>query len=254
MDKILISACLLGEKTKYDGGDNFIESLLDFTEFFDVVPFCPEVEGGLPIPRKKSEIYHGKVKSEVGKDVTSSFRTGASKAVSICKFLGIQTAILKENSPSCGTHKIYDGSFSGVLISGMGFTAQELVNAGVKVLNEQEGLELLESLKRNKAAHDEAVAKAKERNFEPVKAEEKPAPKKEKPAFRKEKAEPFKKEGRSFKDKKSFGDKKTFGDKKRFGDKKGKKPFSKGERAGEKRSPNSSKKRFDRKPRTFKKK
>mgnify|MGYP004551501395 FL=1 len=147
MEKLLISACLIGSKCRYDGKDNLIESLLDLSSYFDLVPFCPEVEGGLSTPRDPSEIKRGQVKNSKGKDVTSSFYKGAEKAYNICSYLGIKIAILKENSPSCGVHKIHDGNFKGKIVDGEGITTSFLRRKGIKVLNEEEGIEFLNKLK-----------------------------------------------------------------------------------------------------------
>ena len=138
MEKILISACLVGDKTKYDGHSNYNEKIKLLLEKYELVPFCPEMEGGLPSPRKPSERVKDRVKMENGKDVTKNFEKGAELALNICLYLGIHTAILKENSPSCGTHKIYDGSFSHKLKDGMGVTAELLKRKGIKVLSEDE--------------------------------------------------------------------------------------------------------------------
>ena len=100
MKKILISACLVGDKTKYDGKSNCTPKIKDLLEKYELVPFCPEVEGGLRIPRTPSERKDGKVISKGGKDVTRQFELGAQKALNICKYLGIEIAILKERSPS----------------------------------------------------------------------------------------------------------------------------------------------------------
>ena len=144
MDKILVSACLLGEKTRYDGKDNLDESLFKkLSAHYEIVPFCPEVEGGLPIPRPKSEIVGGRVMNEKGEDVTSHFVRGAEKAVEVCRFLGIGIAILKDGSPSCGPRKIYDGKFAGNKIDGLGVTARKLIEAGVKVYAETDALDFL---------------------------------------------------------------------------------------------------------------
>ena len=143
MEKILISACLLGEKTRYDGGDNLIEGLMDFTKFYDVVPFCPEVEGGLPTPRIPSEIKNSAVVNKEGEDVTRYFEHGAHKALNICSFLGIRLAILKDGSPSCGSRRIHDGKFTGNKIDGLGVTAQKLIEAGIKVYADTDGLDFL---------------------------------------------------------------------------------------------------------------
>lgn len=138
MEKILISACLVGDKVKYDGRSNYNEKIKLLLEKYELVPFCPEVEGGLPTPRKPSERVKDRVKMENGKDVTKYYEKGAELALNICLYLGIKIAILKENSPSCGTHKIYDGSFSHKLIDGQGYTTELLKRKGIKVLSEDE--------------------------------------------------------------------------------------------------------------------
>ena len=143
MKKILISACLVGDKTKYDGKSNYTPKIKDLLEKYELVPFCPEVEGGLRIPRTPSERKDGKVISKGGKDVTRQFELGAQKALNICKYLGIEIAILKERSPSCGVNEIYDGSHSGKTIPGQGVTTELLRNNGIKVINEDQIDELL---------------------------------------------------------------------------------------------------------------
>jgi uncharacterized protein YbbK (DUF523 family) len=143
MKKILISACLVGDKTKYDGKSNYTPKIKDLLEKYELVPFCPEVEGGLRIPRTPSERKDGKVISKGGKDVTRQFELGAQKALNICKYLGIEIAILKEKSPSCGVNEIYDGSHTGKTIPGQGVTTELLRNNGIKVINEDQIDELL---------------------------------------------------------------------------------------------------------------
>lgn len=138
MEKILISACLVGDKVKYDGHSNYNEKVKLLLEKYELVPFCPEVEGGLTTPRKPSERVKDRVKMEGGKDVTKNFQNGADLALNICLYLGIKIAILKENSPSCGVNKIYDGSFSHKLIDGQGVTAELLKRKGIKVISENE--------------------------------------------------------------------------------------------------------------------
>ena len=138
MEKILISACLVGDKVKYDGRSNYNEKIKLLLEKYELVPFCPEVEGGLPTPRKPSERVKDRVKMENGKDVTKYYEKGAELALNICLYLGIKIAILKENSPSCGTHKIYDGTFSHKLIDGEGYTTELLKRKGIQVLSEDE--------------------------------------------------------------------------------------------------------------------
>ena len=138
MEKILIAACLVGDKVKYDGHSNYNEKVKLLLEKYELVPFCPEVEGGLTTPRKPSERVKDRVKMEGGKDVTKNFQNGAELALNICLYLGIKIAILKENSPSCGVNKIYDGSFSHKLIDGQGVTAELLKRKGIKVISENE--------------------------------------------------------------------------------------------------------------------
>lgn len=138
MDKILISACLIGDKTKYDGKSNYHPLVKQLLEKYELVPFCPEVEGGLPTPRQPSEIIKDKVMNKEGKDVTRNFKDGASKALMICQYLGIKMAILKEGSPSCGLNQVYDGTFTGKKIKGSGITAQLLIKNGIKVISEND--------------------------------------------------------------------------------------------------------------------
>lgn len=138
MEKILISACLVGDKCRYDGKDNLSDKISLLLEKYELIPFCPEVEGGLPIPRDPSEIVGNQVKMINGKDVSDNFLNGAIKAVMLCQYLKIKAVILKDNSPSCGSTHIYDGTFSHKLIQGKGITARKLMEAGIKVYNENE--------------------------------------------------------------------------------------------------------------------
>ena len=138
MEKILISACLVGDNVKYNGGNNqhpLIEKLL---EKYELVLFCPEVEGGLPIPRLSCERKGESVINTNGEDVTINFENGADLAYNICLFLKIKIAILKEKSPSCGVHEIYDGTFSHKVIKGSGVTTELLKRKGITVYNEDE--------------------------------------------------------------------------------------------------------------------
>ena len=143
MERILISACLVGDNVKYDGGNNknpLIEKLL---EKYELVPFCPEVEGGLPTPRHPSEQRGEQVVNDIDEDVTDEFNRGADLALNICLYLKIKKAILKERSPSCGVHSIYDGTFSHKVIPGMGVTAALLKRKGITIYSEDEIPELL---------------------------------------------------------------------------------------------------------------
>lgn len=138
MEKILISACLIGDKTRYDGHSNYHPLVKELLEKYELVPFCSEAEGGLSTPRKPSEIKNGKVYNIEGKDVTKNYLKGAELALNICKYLNIKIAILKDGSPACGVHEIHDGNFKGHKIKGMGITASLLMKNGIKVLSEDE--------------------------------------------------------------------------------------------------------------------
>ena len=143
MEKILISACLIGDNCKYNGGNNLNPNIEALLEKYELIPFCPEVEGGLPIPRNPSEIKGDRVVMDNGKDVTRNYELGARKALMLCLYLKINIAVLKERSPSCGTHQIHDGSFSNTLIDGMGITAKLLKENDIKVYSEDEIDQLL---------------------------------------------------------------------------------------------------------------
>ena len=140
MEKILISACLVGENVKYSGGNNFIDSphIRRWMEEGRLVTICPETEGGLATPRPPSEIRGGSVVNIEGDDVTESFARGAELALSKADSLGIRYAILKQGSPSCGSKRIYDGTFSGVSKCGMGIAASLLVASGILIYDETE--------------------------------------------------------------------------------------------------------------------
>ena len=144
MERVLISACLVGDNVKYNGGNNknpLIEKLL---EKYELVPFCPEVEGGLPVPRHPSENRGESVINDIGEDVTDAFERGAELAYNICLFLKIKVAVLKERSPSCGVHEIYDGTFSHTVVPGSGVTTAYLKRKGITVYNEDEIPKLLD--------------------------------------------------------------------------------------------------------------
>ena len=138
MERMLISACLVGDNVKYDGGNNKNPLISKLLEKYELVPFCPEVEGGLPTPRHPAEQRGEQVVNDIDEDVTDEFNRGADLALNICLYLKIKKAILKERSPSCGVHSIYDGTFSHKVISGSGVTATLLKRKGIDVYNEDE--------------------------------------------------------------------------------------------------------------------
>ena len=132
-EKLLVSACLLGENCKYSGGNNYTPAVEALKEKFDVIPVCPEQMGGLPTPRIPAERVGEKVLTREGADVTAEYRKGAEDALAVAKTNGVKLAVLQERSPSCGSECVYDGTFSGKLIPGQGVTAQLLEKNGIKV-------------------------------------------------------------------------------------------------------------------------
>ena len=142
MERLLISACLLGVNCKYDGGNNALppETLAALRQRFELVPVCPEQLGGLPTPRVPSERLGARVLTREGADVTEAFRKGASAALRIARENGCRRALLKTNSPSCGSGRIYDGSFSGRLIPGDGVAAELLKHENFEVFGDIQGL------------------------------------------------------------------------------------------------------------------
>jgi len=147
--RLLVSACLLGEKVRYDGGDKHCGDaiLARWLREGRVVAVCPELAGGLPVPRPPAEIAGGaggaevlagrvKVVEDNGRDVSAAFVRGAEAALALARAQEIRVAVLKEGSPSCGSASIHDGSFSGRLVGGAGVTAELLRRAGIAVLSE----------------------------------------------------------------------------------------------------------------------
>ncbi|MGN8912765.1 DUF523 domain-containing protein [Anaerofustis butyriciformans] len=139
-ENIIVSACLFGENCKYSGGNNEIEKeiIKKIEKKYNVILCCPECLGGLSTPREPSEIRKGKVFSKSGKDVTDEYKKGAMICLNIAKENNVKLALMKANSPSCGNKKIYDGSFSSVLIDGKGITAKLFEENGIEVISEKE--------------------------------------------------------------------------------------------------------------------
>ncbi len=163
--KILVSSCLLGEDVKYDGTNSSIASnpkvSFSLKELFmdilcdnEIYSFCPEVAGGLGVPRIPAEIIKRDkpfiVQNQNGEDVTINFLLGAKKALDLCKEENIKVALMKANSPSRGNIKTYDGTFTKNLIEASGLTAKLLKENGIEVFNENELKELLKFIKTNK--------------------------------------------------------------------------------------------------------
>lgn len=145
---ILVSACLLGIKAKYDGSKNSVDRLIALCPSGLIVPACPEQLGGSPTPRPPAEIKGGsgadvlaglsRVYTNEGEDVTALFIEGAREVLDLCRRFRVKAAILKERSPSCGCNLIYDGTFQGVRINGQGVTAALLASGGIPVYSEEE--------------------------------------------------------------------------------------------------------------------
>ncbi len=140
----LISACLLGRSCKYNGGDNYCRPVADFASRHSILEVCPEGLSGLPVPRPPAEYVGEKIMDREGKDVTGAFERGAAlsleRALQEAKRRGepVEGAILKANSPSCGSGQIYDGTFSGRLTAGYGCFAELLRRRGIRIISEKE--------------------------------------------------------------------------------------------------------------------
>ena len=133
--KVAVSACLLGENCKYNGGNNYNKKLVNFVESYEVIAMCPEVLGCLAIPRPPAEIVNGLVRQKNGISVDNEFKKGAQKALNIIKKNKIGLVILQSRSPSCGVNNVYDGSFTGKLIEGKGGFARILEENNIEVID-----------------------------------------------------------------------------------------------------------------------
>lgn len=142
MEKILVSACLLGVSCRYDGRSVPNEQVIALSEKYALIPICPEIYGGLSTPRTPSERVGDRVLMKDGTDVTENYARGAEATLRLAELSGAKYAILKAKSPSCGKGRIYDGTFTGRLVAGDGVTAENLTRVGIKVLTEDE-LDLL---------------------------------------------------------------------------------------------------------------
>lgn len=132
-----VSACLCGFPCRYDGKSKPDERIKALYEEGRALPVCPEKLGGLKTPRTPCEIINGRVISSDGEDRTNEYLLGSQKVLELCKKHGIKKAILKQNSPSCGSTHIYDGTFSGTLIEGEGCLTALLRKNGIEVTGEK---------------------------------------------------------------------------------------------------------------------
>lgn len=140
LSKVLVSACLLGERVRFDGaGKRSAHPVLArWQDQGRVVPVCPEVAGGLPVPRPAAEIRGRLVVARDGADVTGAFARGAEEALRLAREHGIAVAVLKAKSPSCGSGEVYDGTFTKTLVPGDGRTTALLRAHGIAVFSEHE--------------------------------------------------------------------------------------------------------------------
>ena len=136
--RLLVSACLMGLCTRFDGSATEDPGVLGLARRHELCPVCPEQLGGLPTPRPPCEIAGGQVVTQKGEDVTQAFLKGAHEALKVYHLCGCEAAVLKRNSPSCGKGTIYNGTFSGRLTAGDGVFAALLQVGGIPVYAEDE--------------------------------------------------------------------------------------------------------------------
>ena len=136
--KIVVSACLLGENCKYNGGNNFCPAVEDFTRGREVIPVCPEMEAGYGCPRTPIEIVDGVLYDRDGNNVDAAMRAAIDRLLEQLAGQEIACAVLKSRSPTCGVRQVYDGTFTGTLVDGMGLFAQAMATAGYTVIDSEE--------------------------------------------------------------------------------------------------------------------
>ncbi len=135
---IIVSACLAGLHCRYDGGEKSNDEVIRLVAEGKAIPVCPEQAGGLTTPRLPCEIVNGRVTRKDGVDVTAEFERGARECLALAKMTGAKEAILKAQSPSCGVDRIYDGTFSGVLVPGDGLFAALCRQEGIRLSTEED--------------------------------------------------------------------------------------------------------------------
>ena len=136
--KLLISRCLLGDKVRFDGRDCLIEEKKRLERAFELIPICPEMMAGLGVPRQPIEYRQGQLVTKQGKDITTQFEPVLLEIERLIRQQQISYAVLKEDSPSCGVSRLYDGHFSGNLIVGKGHTTKFLISHGISVFSEHD--------------------------------------------------------------------------------------------------------------------
>ena len=138
MEKLLVSACLIGKNTKYNGKNNYVSDIEKLKDKYEFIIICPEIMGGLSTPRFPSEIKGDKIINSNGDNVTKEFIQGKNLTCDIAKKNNITKALLKDGSPSCGSNYIYDGTFSKTKIAGNGITAKGLREMGIIIYTEKD--------------------------------------------------------------------------------------------------------------------
>ena len=138
MEKIIVSACLLGIPCRYDGKSKPDKRVMALMDKYDLVPECAEELGGLNTPRPPAEIVGNRVINCEGADVTEQYSIGALRVLEIAREKGCKIAVLKSKSPSCSNSCVYDGSFTRTLRQGRGICADLLIKNGIRVINEEE--------------------------------------------------------------------------------------------------------------------
>jgi len=134
----IVSACLAGVNCKRDESSYPCKKIMDLVKQGKAIPVCPEQLGGLATPREATELRECKVFTKSGEDLTTKYEAGVKEALKIALLANCDEAILKSKSPTCGSGKIYDGTFSGKLIDGDGIFTKELKKNGIKVFTENE--------------------------------------------------------------------------------------------------------------------
>ena len=136
--KILVSACLLGENCKYNGGNNLSPETLAWIGDREALAVCPEMEAGMGCPRIPIEIRDGVLVDKNGRNVDTPMRAAITRILKRLENEEIACAVLKARSPTCGVHEIYDGTFTGTKVSGSGLFAQALQDADYQVLEDED--------------------------------------------------------------------------------------------------------------------
>ena len=136
--RILVSACLLGENCKYNGGNNYNPAVAEFVKDKEVLPICPEMMAGMGCPRIPIEIVEGVLMDRDGNNVDAAMRNAVAQAMDMIRKEDIECAVLQSRSPTCGVNQIYDGSFTGKLIEGSGVLAQALKLTGYRVVDAED--------------------------------------------------------------------------------------------------------------------